>query len=135
MFLKQIVEQCNPVRFSFMARRVMERIICLTQSGHLSEFLLRISVNVIEFSGPWLFSFPILRDGTRNRSTSRHPILGFSTRFYSGHPFQLHRPGRGLIVLVNPLVRNGLSHPYHLDESTFILRDIRNTFSCFFVVR
>ena len=30
---------------------------------------------------------------------------------------------------INPLVTNGLSHPCHLDEPTFILRDIRSSFS------
>ena len=30
---------------------------------------------------------------------------------------------------LKPLVMNGLSHPYHLDESTFILRDTRCNFS------
>ena len=28
-----------------------------------------------------------------------------------------------------PLVTNGLSHPYYLDESTFIFRGIRSDFS------
>ena len=28
----------------------------------------------------------------------------------------------------NPLVRNGLSHPYHLDESTFRFRDTGSNF-------
>ena len=31
----------------------------------------------------------------------------------------------------NPLVTNGLSHPYHLDESTFILRGVRSIFFSF----
>ena len=31
----------------------------------------------------------------------------------------------------NPLVTNGLSHCYHLDESTFIFRGIRSNFSFF----
>ena len=30
--------------------------------------------------------------------------------------------------LYNPHMMNGLSHSYHLDESTFILRDIRSYF-------
>ena len=30
--------------------------------------------------------------------------------------------------LYNPYMMNGLSHSYHLDESTFILRDIRSYF-------
>ena len=30
---------------------------------------------------------------------------------------------------INPPVTNGLSHPYQLDESTFIFRDIRSDFS------
>ena len=29
----------------------------------------------------------------------------------------------------NPLVTNGLSHPYHFDESPFIFRGIRSSFS------
>ena len=37
-------------------------------------------------------------------------------------------------IQVNPLVTNGLSNPYHLDESTFILRDIRSNFSFAFHV-
>ena len=32
----------------------------------------------------------------------------------------------------NPLVTNGLSHPYHLDESTSICRGIRSNFSFLF---
>ena len=32
----------------------------------------------------------------------------------------------------NPHVTNGLSHPYHLDESTFIYRFIRRSFSFLF---
>ena len=34
--------------------------------------------------------------------------------------------------LFNPLVTNGISHPYHLDESTFIFRDTRSNFSFLF---
>ena len=34
---------------------------------------------------------------------------------------------------LNPLMTNGLSHPYHLDESTFIFRDIGNIFFSFFI--
>ena len=33
---------------------------------------------------------------------------------------------------INPLVMNGLSPPYHLDESIFIFRDIRIKFYSFF---
>ena len=33
---------------------------------------------------------------------------------------------------LNPLVMNGLSHPYHLDESTFIFRGFRCDFSFLF---
>ena len=33
-----------------------------------------------------------------------------------------------LSILINPLVTNGLSHPYHLDESTFIYRVIGSNF-------
>ena len=29
---------------------------------------------------------------------------------------------------VNPLLMNGISHRYHLDESTFIFRGIRSNF-------
>ena len=38
---------------------------------------------------------------------------------------------------INPLVTNGLSHPYHLDGSIFILRDIRGnlTFSFHFSMK
>ena len=35
-------------------------------------------------------------------------------------------------MIVNPYVTNGLSHPYHLDESTFIFRNIRSNFSFLF---
>ena len=31
----------------------------------------------------------------------------------------------------NPLVTNGFSHPYHLDQSTFVLRGFRSNFSFF----
>ena len=33
---------------------------------------------------------------------------------------------------INPLLTNGLSHPYHLDESTFNFRGIRSDFSFLF---
>ena len=33
------------------------------------------------------------------------------------------------ITQLSPLVTNGLSHPYHLDESTFIFRGVRSKFS------
>ena len=36
------------------------------------------------------------------------------------------------IKLLNPRVTNGLSHPYLLDESTFIFRDIKGNFSFLF---
>ena len=32
-------------------------------------------------------------------------------------------------ICISPLVTNGLSHPYHLDESTFIFRGIRSNFA------
>ena len=38
----------------------------------------------------------------------------------------------GNLKNLNPLVTNGLSHPYHLDESTFIFRDIRSNISILF---
>ena len=34
----------------------------------------------------------------------------------------------------NPLVTNGLSHPYHLDESTFFLGAAGVTFHFFFIL-
>ena len=34
--------------------------------------------------------------------------------------------------IINPLMKNELSHPYHLDESTFFLRDIRSNVSFLF---
>ena len=43
--------------------------------------------------------------------------------------------GFGLLILLltfNPLVTNGLSHPYHFDESTFIFRGIGSNFSFLF---
>ena len=33
---------------------------------------------------------------------------------------------------LNPLVTNGFSHPYHLDESKFIFRGVRSDFSFLF---
>ena len=33
------------------------------------------------------------------------------------------------IDTINPYVMNGLSHPYHLNDSTFIFRQNRNNFS------
>ena len=36
------------------------------------------------------------------------------------------------IMIFNPLVTNGLSHPYHIDESILIFRDIRSIFSFLF---
>ena len=35
------------------------------------------------------------------------------------------------IMYINPYVTNGLSHPYHLDESTFFFRGIRSNFLFF----
>ena len=35
-------------------------------------------------------------------------------------------------TVFNPLVTNGLSHPYHLDESTFIFRGIKSKISFLF---
>ena len=46
------------------------------------------------------------------------------------HPCSL---GESLLCL-NQLVTNGLSHHYHLDESTFIIRGIRSNFSFLFHV-
>ena len=40
----------------------------------------------------------------------------------------LHSNVVGLYLHFNPNKLNGLSHPYHLDESTFILRDFRSNF-------
>ena len=39
---------------------------------------------------------------------------------------------KGLKRRFNPLMTNGFSHPYHLDESTFIFRGIRSIFSFLF---
>ena len=36
------------------------------------------------------------------------------------------------MILFKPLVTNGLPHPYHLDESTFLSRGIRSNFSFLF---
>ena len=36
------------------------------------------------------------------------------------------------VYMINPIVMNGLSHPYHLDESIFIFRGIRSIFSSLF---
>ena len=33
------------------------------------------------------------------------------------------------LSLLNPLVTNGLSHPYQFDESTFVFRGIKSDFS------
>ena len=46
-----------------------------------------------------------------------------------GIPCQFCQGDRGVF---NPLVTNGLSHPYHLDESTFIYMGIRSGFSFLF---
>ena len=32
------------------------------------------------------------------------------------------------VFVINRFVTNGFSHPYHLDESTFMFRGIRNNF-------
>ena len=37
-----------------------------------------------------------------------------------------------ILICFNPLVTNGLSHPYHLDRSIFIFREIRSDFSFLF---
>ena len=49
----------------------------------------------------------------------------------------IHFEGETRIVIkypchINPLETNGLSHPYQLDESTFVLRGIRSDFSFLF---
>ena len=55
-----------------------------------------------------------------------------------GHNFEnivyLHALTRSRFVL-NPLVKNGLSHRYHLGESIFIFRGIRSNFSFLFHFR
>ena len=38
-------------------------------------------------------------------------------------------------VMFNPLVTNELSHPYHLDESTFILGASVEIFHFYFIFR
>ena len=43
-----------------------------------------------------------------------------------------HTDDDNIYVSINPLVTNGLSHPNHLDESTFSLRGIRSDFSFLF---
>ena len=43
---------------------------------------------------------------------------------YDKDPFDIH--------FINPLVTNGLSHPYYLDESTFMFRGIASIFSFLF---
>ena len=35
-------------------------------------------------------------------------------------------------VCINPLLTNGISHPYHFDESSFIFRGIRSNFTFLF---
>ena len=37
-----------------------------------------------------------------------------------------------VLVIINPLVTNGFSHPYHLDESIVIFRGVRSNFSFLF---
>ena len=37
-------------------------------------------------------------------------------------------------IIVNPLVTNGLSHTYHLDESIFIFRGFMSFFFVFFFI-
>ena len=37
-----------------------------------------------------------------------------------------------IVIYFNPLVTNGLSHPYHLDESIFVLRGFESIFSFLF---
>ena len=44
----------------------------------------------------------------------------------------LHQHAYAINYDVYPLETNGLSHPYHLDESTFIYRGIRSDFSFLF---
>ena len=45
--------------------------------------------------------------------------------------FQVNQTNGDHVYKPNPLVANGLSHPYHLDESIFILRGIGNIFFLF----
>ena len=54
--------------------------------------------------------------------------LGF-TRVYNIFLFLLQNITLEPPQRINPLVMNGLSHLYHLDESIFIFRDIRSIFS------
>ena len=42
---------------------------------------------------------------------------------------KLHESVSMILTRFNPLVTNGLSHPYQLDESTFVFRGIRSDFS------
>ena len=39
---------------------------------------------------------------------------------------------KDLVCIINPHLPNGLSHHYHLDESTFNFRGIRSIFSILF---
>ena len=49
-----------------------------------------------------------------------------------GHSYGFGISVAGNCFMINPLVTNGLSHPYHLDESTFIFRGIWSDFSFLF---
>ena len=53
--------------------------------------------------------------------------------FPSNFPEEMSESKTG--QLLNPLVRNGFSHSYHLDESTFFFRDIRGIFHFYFSFR
>ena len=41
----------------------------------------------------------------------------------------------GLYTIINPYVTNGISHPYHLDESTFIFTSIGSIFISFYLMK
>ena len=62
--------------------------------------------------------------------------FGYSDIDEHANSFIVSGPGRpSSSSPLNPLVTNGLSHPYHLDESIFILGALGLIFHFYFIFR
>ena len=91
---------------------------------HVDDVIVLLRVLIIQFrreaSVAERLSF--VNQGSRVRSRA-------SPVFLNRGPVSVWHPK---LSLFNPLVMNGLSHPYKFNESTFIFRDVRSNFSLHF---
>ena len=62
-------------------------------------------------------------DGATDR-----PVCSVTLGLIDGGDRPLREPAEKKNQSINPLMRNGLSHPYHSEESIFILRGFRSDF-------